>query len=156
MLASTEIPETWVVDPSGCAKSDPTNCTTARGGVFNNTVSTSWVNKNIYALGAESNLGYTVNSDNGNYGFDTLRVGLPGDGNVSLDHQLIAGIATKDFFLGNLGLASRQLMFADKTQAPGFLSQLQSNNMIPSLSYGYTAGASYRKHQRRTSDGIPH
>ena len=88
----------------------------------------------------------TQNSDVGEYGFDTIAIGVPAHGNVSLDQQPIAGIATKDFLLGNLGLASRPLKFAsDGAQISGLMSNLKSKNLIPSLSYGFTAGASYRK-----------
>lgn len=145
MLASTEVPETWIVDYRGCTSTDARNCTEARGGVYNLTASKSWLDKKIDTLGAEANLEYTVNSDVGQFGFDTLGVAVSGRGNVSLDDQLVATVATKDFFLGNLGLANRQHDFGDGTHPTGFLSQLNASNLIPSLSYGYTAGASYRK-----------
>lgn len=132
--------------PDGCnPTSDPSNCTVARGGTYDASKSKNWVEKSIYQLGAEANLGYNQNSDNGEYGFDTLGVAVQGGGNVSLARQLIAGIATKDFFLGNLGLADRSLNFANSASETGFFSQLRSQNLIPSLSYGYTAGAFYRK-----------
>lgn len=157
VLVSTEIPETWVVVPDGCnPTSDPSNCTVARGGTYDATKSKNWVKKGNFALGTESNLGYTTNFDNGGYGFDTLGVVVPGGGNVSLDQQLIAGIATKDFFLGNLGLADRSLNFTDSASETGFFSQLRSQNLIPSLSYGYTAGAFYRKRPAVEPDVIPH
>lgn len=152
MLASTEIPETWVVFPSGCVLSDPANCTDTRGGTYNVSASNTWNEKKLYTLGTEGNLGYTQNSDVGDYGFDTLEVGVPGRGNVSLDHQLIAGLATKDFYLGNLGLADRTLVFDGGEPETGLMSQLKSQNKIPSLSYGYTAGASYRKLQNMDSE----
>lgn len=145
------------MNTQGCnPTSDPSNCTKARGGAYDESKSNNWVKKDIYALGAEANLGYTQNSDNGEYGFDTLGVAVQGGGNVSLIHQLIAGIATKDFFLGNLGLADRSLNFTNSASETGFFSQLRSKNLIPSLSYGYTAGASYRKRPGAESDVIPH
>lgn len=135
--------------PLGCSPSDGvSNCTDARGGAFDNTKSKSWSNKNNYTLNAESNLGMTENSDFGLYGFDTIAVGQPGHGNVSLDQQPIAGLATKDFLLGNLGLANRPLIFDDQTKVNGLMSNLKSRNLIPSLSYGFTAGASYREYVR--------
>lgn len=128
--------------------------------MYNISASKNWVNKisggGILELEAESNLGYNVNYDNGQYGFDTLGVVVPGGGNVSLDKQLIAGIATNDFLVGNLGLADRPREFEGYTPEMGFVSQLQSKNLIPSLSYGYTAGASYRKSQGVKSDVIEH
>lgn len=68
-----------------------------------------------------------------------------GETNVTLNKQVIAGIATKDFYLGNIGLAARPLDWTDHTESsPSLMSSLKSQNLIPSLSYGYTAGASYR------------
>lgn len=143
--------------PQGCNnQTDANNCTEARGGVFDVESSKTWTEKRIFELGAESNLGYTGNSDNGEYGLDTVAIGVPGRGNVTVDQQLIAGIATKDFFLGNVGLADRQLAFADGTQGTGLMAQLKSKNLIPSLSYGYTAGASYSKRPSMKSDSGPH
>lgn len=159
MLAATEVPETWIVDVLGCTSTtsttDAKNCTEARGGVYNITASKSWNKKGLDQLGAEANLGYTVNSDNGDFGFDTLGVAVSGGGNVSLDKQLLATLATPDFFLGNLGLAIRQHDFSDGTHALGFLSQLNTSNLIPSLSYGYTAGASYRRRAGEKLDRAP-
>ena len=157
MLASTETPEAWVVFPAGCNnQTDPSNCIEARGGVFEKESSKNWAEKTLDLLTVESNLGYTQNSDVGDYGHDTLAIGVPGRGNVSLDQQLIAGIATKDFFLGNVGLADRQRTFPDGSQEPGLMAQLKSKNLISSRSYGYTAGASYRKRQSMKSDRSPH
>ena len=146
VLPATQIPEIWTVIPLGCGSLDPSNCTQGRGGTFDVSKSSSWISKAAYALQAESNLGYTKNSDNGNYGFDTIGVGKPGAGNVSVDGQVVAGLATKDFYLGNLGLASRSISFNSDTDAkPSFLSSLRNRSLIPSLAYSFTAGASYRK-----------
>ncbi|KAL9610154.1 MAG: hypothetical protein Q9167_005132 [Letrouitia subvulpina] len=146
VLVSTQIPECWVVLEEGCTESDPSNCTETRGGLFDYSKSSTWDKKAIFPLGTEANLGYTKNSDNGAYGWDTVELGTVGETNATLDKQVIAGIATKDFYLGNLGLAARPLDWTDHTESsPSLLSSLQSQNLIPSLSYGYTAGASYRK-----------
>lgn len=144
VLAATQIPEIWVVLPAGCT--DPSNCTDTRGGSFDKIKSSSWISKATYALEAETNLGYTTNNDNGNYGFDNVGVGKPGAGNASVDGQVVAGFLTDDFWLGNLGLASRPMIFgSDNDPQPSFLSLLQNRSLIPSLAYGFTAGASYRK-----------
>ena len=67
--------------------------------------------------------------------------------NVTLDHQLLAGVATKDFFVGSLGLSQTPLSFQNPGGAPdtrpSLITSLKDANLIPSLSYGYTAGASY-------------
>ena len=145
VLPSTEIQPTWVVVPDGCTVQDPSNCTQARGGAFRSDKSSNREQINTYALGAEANLGMTQNYDNGAFAYETLGVVTPGGGNVSLSHQVIAGIATKDFFVGNLGLSPLGINFTSRDDPkPTFLSSLRAQNLIPSLSYGFTAGAYYQ------------
>ena len=149
VLASTTVPETWIVDKRGCTKSDPSNCPDSRGNVFNLNTSSTWQNQDFYALGVELNLPYTSNFDDGDYGFDTLGLGYPGgsDNDTTLEHQVIATIATKDFYLGNLGLTPRPINFTSLDHGhPSYLSSLRTSNLIPSLSFGYNAGAEYREH----------
>ncbi|KAL8699736.1 MAG: hypothetical protein Q9201_005835 [Fulgogasparrea decipioides] len=151
LLPSTQVPESWVVLNEGCTKDDPDNCTETRGGVFNYNQSTTWSQKNIYALTAEANLGYTTNADNGAYGWDNLILGTNEGANVTMNKSVIAGIATKDFYLGILGLAARPIVWEDHSDnkdrsdnAPSLISSLKSQQLIPTLSYGFTAGASYK------------
>lgn len=147
VLASTETQENLIVLPSGCdaGAGDASNCTQLRGGVYNNTASSKWVSKNIYALGLETNLGLIRNSDNGQFGYDQFSLSTAQKGNVTLPEQIIAGIATKDFFLGTLGLSQAPVNFTDPFDSrPSLITNLKNQSLIPSLSYGYTAGASYR------------
>jgi hypothetical protein len=61
---------------------------------------------------------------------------------------VVAGIATKDFYLGRLGLSPRAFNFTDFTHPqPSLLGSLVAQNLIPSASWGYTAGAYYRLRQ---------
>lgn len=83
---------------------------------------------------------------NGTFGYEKL--GIQGKGaNVSVDHQVIASIKTNKFFVGSLGLSDQPVTYPDGSEtSPSLLTSLKSENLIPSLSYGYTAGAFYRKH----------
>ena len=104
----------------------------------------------MYQLDAESNLGYTGNAINGTYGFDTIGLpGAPGVATVSADHQVVASVSTDAFFLGSIGVNAATINFtsADDT-APSFLTSLKNQSLIPSRSFGYTAGASYSEYQR--------
>lgn len=146
LLASTEIPETLVVVSLGC-QGAALNCSDTRGGVFDFEGSRTWSNKSginsVFKLNAEVNLQYDVNAL---YGFDTVQIGSPGKGNATVDHQVVGGIAAPDFYLGSLGLHNRNVVFqADQLGQSSFISLLSSNKQIPSLSYGFTAGAFYRK-----------
>ncbi|KAL8900765.1 MAG: hypothetical protein Q9207_005536 [Kuettlingeria erythrocarpa] len=95
-----------------------------------------------FTLGLETNLGY---SGNGRYGYDTVALGWEGSGGPSLEHQVVGGIATKEFYLGSFGLNPRPTNFTNFTDpVPTFLSTLKNRSMIPSLSWAYTAGNQYR------------
>ncbi|KAI4258770.1 MAG: hypothetical protein LQ352_001079 [Teloschistes flavicans] len=88
---------------------------------------------------------YSANQDSGNYGFDTLALGYQGSGGPTVNHSVVAGISTKDFYLGSIGLSLQPINFTTfDNPSPSLLRQLKSTNQIPSLSYGYSAGAPYR------------
>ena len=58
---------------------------------------------------------------------------------------MLTGIATKDFYIGSLGITSRPVNFTNFTDPfPSMLGTLWNNKQIPSLSFGYTAGAIYQ------------
>jgi hypothetical protein len=136
-----------VVLPEGCTSSDPPNCGSLRGGQFAINQSSTWVQNNqtangIFGLVAEDILGY---SGNGLYGYDTVGLGYPGSGVPTMDQQVVAGIATDDFYMGIFGLAPPPSNFTDYNHpVPSYMSNMKANNLIPSLSYGYTAGNQYR------------
>jgi len=142
-LISTAGTETWVVLPQGCTSDDPSNCADLRGQEFNINASSTWTSNNFYDLELESNLGYT---GNGEFGFDTVGLSWQGSGGPVLDHQVVAGIATTDFWLGTFGLTPRPTNFSDfNNPQPSFIQTLKIKSMIPSLSWAYTAGAPYRE-----------
>lgn len=96
----------------------------------------------IFALALEENLGL---SGNGLYGYDTVALSYPGSGTPSLNQQVVGGIATNDFWLGLFGLNPAASNFSDYNYpVPSYMISLKSQNKIPSLSYGYTAGNQYR------------
>ena len=144
VLASTTLSETWVVHDQGCTSSDGAKCSNSRGNLYNRNISTTWHDQGLFALGVESNLDGYGDYDNGDYGFDTIALGYNGSGGLSLDSQVIAGIATKDFYLGYIGLAPWRVNFSLTESSPSYLSNLKNQSHIPSLSFGYSAGAPYR------------
>lgn len=92
----------WVVLSQGCTPTDPSTCGKSRGDIFYINESSTWQDEGFYELDLELNLGYTGNGD---FGFDTLSLGLLGTGLPSLRHQIVAGIAVKDFYIGSWGIA---------------------------------------------------
>ncbi|GME42230.1 Acid protease [Neofusicoccum parvum] len=149
--------ETWVVLPEGCPASAPNvnECPDLRGSLFLTNASTTWEstasiwnNTGLYALG-----GLVVEalgiSGNGEYGFDTVSTSFNGGDGVTLNHTIVAGIATPDFYLGQFGVSPRPTNFTVENgnssslndPQPSFFSLLKSNNIIPSLTYSFTAGS---------------
>lgn len=90
------------------------------------------------------NLGY---SDNATYGLDTLALGLSNaTGSPLIKSQVVAAFATDDYYIGLFGLGHQGVNFSEYSDpVPTFLTTLKKQDMIPSLSWGYTAGAIYRE-----------
>jgi hypothetical protein len=123
MLVSITSPNTLIPFPDFCSQSNITNCGLDRGvshgDGFVSVNSTTW----------------NASSAHQWQGFDT--VDLSYFGGPSLDQQPILGITTAIPFLASLGLYLWNQV--------GILSKLQGSGDIPSLSFGYTADAAYRK-----------
>lgn len=150
VLPSTAGQLTWAVIPQGCPPSEvgaegSLNCTQDRAGLFNISQSTSWQYLGNYSLGLEPNFG-----DNGLtalYGNDTVALGFTNaNGGPTLHSQMVAGFETLDYYTGLFGLGHQPTNLTNYTNPhPSFLSVLKTKNLIPSLSWAYTAGAKYRK-----------
>lgn len=141
---STAGDETWVILSAGCPTNYGSNCAFNRGGIFGVDNSTSWANIALYELDLEMNLGYT---GNGQFGYDTVTLGYPNSGGTQLSKQVVAGLATPDFWLGQFGLDPAPSNFTTLNDPqPSFLWTLRNQSMIPSTSWAYTAGASYSKY----------
>jgi len=79
------------------------------------------------------------------YGNDAVALSSLSPGTTSLSNQLIGGIASTDFFMGSLGLNPDSTnLSSSNASISSYMSNLKSQNKIPSLSYGYTAGNQYR------------
>lgn len=150
IFPATNSQETWIPLPDGCISSDPPDCAARRGVElfqskkstgFQTNESSTWTSMGLYDLAIENKLDF---SGNALYGLDTVGLGLSNPGSLSLSGQVVGGIATKDFYLGIFGLGLKPANFTD-TPIPSYMRNLKDRNLIPSLSFGYTAGAYYRK-----------
>ncbi len=131
--------QTWAVVPQGCeAAGNYDQCAQTRGGIFNETASTSWEYQGLYSLGLLQNLGYY---GNGYYGYDD--VGLAAGG-PRLTDATVAGYALEDFYVGVFGVNPNPTKYNKTNSAPSSMSLLKEQKQIPSVSFGYTAGAKYR------------
>ena len=151
LLPSTAGQALYLVSTGGCVgeesgKLPSEACSDSRGGLFNPSDSTSWTNIGNYSMGLEGNLGY---NDSATFGHDTVALGLSeATGSPQLDSQVVAAFETDDFYIGLVGLGHEGTNFSVSkynTPNPTLLTSLKDRNLIPSLSWGYTAGAIYRE-----------
>ncbi|KAH0494794.1 hypothetical protein TgHK011_008383 [Trichoderma gracile] len=142
VLPGTSSTQTVVVLPEGCQIINVTDCSKSRGGLFNTTASSTWDEIGLFGLGIENSLGYT---DNGEFGHDTVGLGYLGSGGPVVNKSVIAGVAGTEFYLGMLGLNPHPTNFTSQNDPQqSFMQLLKNESAIPSLSYSYNAGASYR------------
>lgn len=153
---------TWVIDQQGCttAKSVlsypiPPSCDASRGGLFYTNESTTYSTEHLtnngqgtlYTLAAtvEGFDGYLSNGQLAYFGFDTISLGVPGTKSPVVKHQVISSLVIPNFWLGFIGLspwATNFSSFADPQAS--LLSTLAENDISPSRSWSYTAGAWYK------------
>ena len=136
LFVSTASQETWVVGTGGC--DGTTQCVDKRGGVFQSNKSSTWADQGPFVLGLDPQLGF---SGNAIYGFDNISL----SDSISVPSQLVGVINTTDYWLGFFGLGVQPTNFSS-VDKPTFLdSMVETMSLIPSHSYGYTAGAYYRE-----------
>ncbi|KAF2137935.1 uncharacterized protein K452DRAFT_321556, partial [Aplosporella prunicola CBS 121167] len=157
VFPSTSSTALWAVSPLGCLEgtyrpgipcnaSGDTFAPGSRGGIFHYEASSSWHNNPLstppdWALHALTQPDYESSAP---WGYDTVSIGA--SGGPTLTNQTIAVIASKWFWLGVLPLNPRPTNFSVNDTyylAPSLLQVLKDEGHIPSLSWGYTAGASY-------------
>lgn len=149
VFVSTASQETFVVLPQGCAAGD-TSCPSARGGIFNPQNSSTWSQYNYFELPIEQNLYGKVN---GLFGNDTLSLGAQSGNGPSLEKQVIGGIGLQKYYLGMLGVNPKptKVSAGDSGQS-SYITSLKRQNIIPSVSFGFTAGAAYREFNSHITD----
>ncbi len=103
---------------------------------------TNITKQSIFSLTIDTNLGL---AENGYYGFDDVSLGYVGSDTPTLDNQLVGGIASKNFYMGMFGLnPAASNLSSINNPIPSYMTNLKSQNYIPSVTYGYTAGCQYR------------
>lgn len=157
VLVSTASQQIWAVNSLACIVNvtDPTtgnitefnvmnaDCQESRGALYNTTVSKTWQMKGYYQLWIEKNLGLT---GNGLYGFDSVGLGMRGDSGPLVANTTIGTLVTSNFWLGHIGVHAKPTNFSSfDDPVPSYIMDLFDQKSIPSLSFGYTAGAQYRK-----------
>lgn len=101
----------------------------------------SWHEIGIYGISAREELGYNAS---GLYGLDNLGLMIANSGGPTLAKQVIGGVVNSRLWFGRLGLDIKPSNFSEfDNPQRSMIQTLKDENHIPSLSYGYTAGAYY-------------
>ncbi|KAL3427348.1 eukaryotic aspartyl protease [Phlyctema vagabunda] len=136
VLVSTASSETWVIGNGGC---DATAlCASMRGGLFNTTESSSWQTEGFYDFQMDARLGF---SGYGFYGWDAITFGTTG---VTLPSTIIASVNTTEYWNGFFGVGIVPGNFTSAVAISPISGLVETEGVIPSHSYGYTAGAKYQ------------
>jgi len=137
-LGSRDVIRTWHVLVWLTPRQSATACVTKRGGIFKANTSSTWSSIGPYALNFQAALGVSGSAD---YGLDTISIGDA----ISVPEQIVGIMNSTEFLLGSLGLGVIPSNFSSKNQPTFLTSLIEKQSAIPSHSYGYTAGAYYRK-----------
>lgn len=136
LFPNTLSSETWLAGETYCSITDQT-CITLRGGIFLNGSSTTWQSIGEYEMGYSELLQETPTAP---YGLDVLAL----SDTLSASGQIIALVDDINHWIGNFGLNVQNSRFSGDSNSLPFLSTLVQNlSVVPSHSYGYSAGASY-------------
>lgn len=80
----------------------------------------------------------------GTWGTTAVGLGEASKESKTLADQFAVEYTFNDFFMGSFGLAAGAINPGSGAKSP-FITNFEAFNQIPSISYGYTAGAYYRK-----------
>jgi len=150
VLPASRAGEAYIPIVDGCSQENRTDCGALRGAFdFNGRPSdgflvnrsSSWHELGIYDMDIRPELGFDANAL---YGQDSLGLMIQNSGGPILTNQVVAGVANPDVYVGMLGLGIKPANFSEfDSPQKSILQSLKDQGQIPSLSYGYTAGAYY-------------
>jgi len=73
------------------------------------------------------------------------------DGNATFEGQVVAGIATKAYYLDVFVLDPKPSNFSDfGNPQPSLIQTMKNQDKTPSVSFAYNAGVSYSQFHRRS------
>lgn len=110
------------------------------------TGSGSWQNAGIYDIPLPNGWLNETNKPAATWALDNVGLGASSERSPILEKRYVVGSKSKDFFMGYFGLAAGPIApGAGKDSINPFLTEFANLDSIPSISYGYTAGAKYSK-----------
>ncbi|EPS43588.1 hypothetical protein H072_2342 [Dactylellina haptotyla CBS 200.50] len=133
--------ETWVVDSAACDTSAAETCNDPRGGTFTANASGTWNDYGFFKTDLSKDLGKNAIGD---YGLE--RLGITNvDSGPTYSNQVVVSVNSPQWYQGLFGMGNQPTNFSDfNNPQPSFLTSLYNAGKIPSLSWGYQAGAQYR------------
>ncbi|PQE10187.1 eukaryotic aspartyl protease protein [Rutstroemia sp. NJR-2017a WRK4] len=137
VLVSTALSEIWVVGTGGCA--NDSICAANRGNIVDPYKSSTWQPEGAFDLSLDPQLGFEGYAE---YGLDRIDFGTS---NVSAPSIIVGSINTTEYWLGFFGLGIIPGSFTQNTVLGPISVLVETANVIPSHSYGYTAGAKYQQ-----------
>ena len=103
--------------------------------------SSTWSEIGIYHLDLKPDLSFTAK---GLYGLENIGLMVQNSGGPLIENAVVAGVKSKVIWDGLFGLSPKGSNFSEfDNPQPSYITNLKNQNMIPSLSFGYTAGAYY-------------
>ncbi|TGZ80837.1 acid protease [Ascodesmis nigricans] len=157
VLAGTSTAVTTVAGFQWCDNTTLSGYTCAdRGRAFDKSKSTTWEGIGHYTLNIRPELTkgqevYGVTDYGyGEYGRDSLKF-VDGEKEVMLDDQVVAVVNDSTILLGSLGLGVETRSFSNEESYEGLLVALYKSGVVPSRSFGYTAG-NYHQSPKRPVD----
>jgi hypothetical protein len=155
VLPASDISEVLLPVAEGCTSSDSPDCGALRGAYqfngqpsngFNRKISSTWRELGFFSTDwVKKDWKY---SGNALYGLERVGLGIQNSGGPTLPDQIVGGIKTKDLYLGLFGLSLGLQNFTNSDHPQrSLLATLNETGWIPSMSYGYTAGAYYHSPQ---------
>jgi hypothetical protein len=155
LYPSFSLSEVYAIHPNGCPDNSTFNgfsCDLSRGGIYNHSASLTYVDGSKYKLGDYATFrNYGFDQLTGLLGWESFKLSLPKaqddqTTHPDIEHVVIAQIS--DYKLSWLGLFGLDIRPSNLSELGGrqspqanILSTLKRQNMIPSLSWAYTAGS---------------
>jgi hypothetical protein len=142
VMADSGCPANWDGGRSACVE--------RRGQLFNRSASVTYQGGNDYTLNDTTSMkNYGFKNEAIQMAFDTVTLDYPQSGGKMVGTNVIWEFASLNYTLqGLVGLHQPPVNLSDLGGMgygnPSFIQTLSTQNNIPSVSYGYTAGALYR------------
>ncbi|KAF9641502.1 putative peptidase aspartic protein [Lasiodiplodia theobromae] len=156
VLVSTREHGAWVPTYNkSCLPKYGPDCPSSRGAEsfrgdppsgFQTDSSSTWSLLGIYGLKLEENLGFKDYRTT--FGIDKVHLGFSGDTDaIGVNNTLVVPFYDPNSWTGLLGMGDVNTTLSDQKPIKSLIQTLNDTGSIPSLSYGYTAGAHHRNPQ---------